>query len=73
MMVVVFYHQDRQNYNNNKLKRNRIMMKDTVQIITANAGAIGVSLSNVNDLLTFCSLSIAIIFTIYKYYKIKNK
>ena len=48
-------------------------MKDTVQIITANAGAIGVSLSNVNDLLTFCSLSIAIIFTIYKYYKIKNK
>ena len=49
------------------------MMKDTVQIITANAGAIGVSLSNVNDLLTFCSLSLAIIFTIYKYYKIKNK
>jgi len=48
-------------------------MKDTVQIITANAGAIGVSLSNVNDLLTFCSLSLAIIFTIYKYYKIKNK
>ena len=49
------------------------MMKDTIQIVTANAGAIGVSLSDVNDLLTFCSLSLAIIFTIYKYYKIKNK
>jgi hypothetical protein len=48
-------------------------MKDTAQIVTANAGAIGVSLSDVNDLLTFCSLSLAIIFTIYKYYKIKNK
>ena len=48
-------------------------MKDTVQIVTANAGAIGVSLANVNDILTFLSLSLAIAFTISKFYKLKNK
>ena len=48
------------------------MMKDTMQILTANAGAIGVSLANVNDILTFLSLSLAIAFTIYKFQKLKN-
>ena len=49
------------------------MTNDTIQVIVANSTGIGVSLSNVNDLLTFCSLSLAILFTIYKYFKIKNK
>ena len=49
------------------------MMKDTIQIVTANAGAIGISLADVNDVLTFLSLSLAIVFTISKFYKLKNK
>ena len=48
-------------------------MKDTIQIVTANAGAIGISLADVNDVLTFLSLSLAIVFTISKFYKLKNK
>ena len=48
-------------------------MKDTIQVIMANGSGIGISLSNINELLTFASLSLAIIFTIYKYFKIKNK
>ena len=43
-------------------------MKDTTQVILANMGGIGVSLSGVNDILTFCSISLAIIFTIYKFH-----
>ena len=49
------------------------MMKDTVQIVTANAGAIGISLANVNDMLTFLSLGLAIAFTIVKFLKLKDK
>ena len=49
------------------------MMKDTIQILTANAGAIGISLADINDVLTFLSLSLAIVFTISKFYKLKNK
>ena len=48
-------------------------MKDTIQIITANGGAIGVSLANVNEMLTFLSLGLAIAFTIYKFIKLKKK
>ena len=47
------------------------MMKDTVQIITANASAIGISLANVNDWLTLISLSLAICYTVWKYTKDK--
>ena len=47
------------------------MMKDTVQIITANVSAIGISLANVNELLTLISLSLAICYTIWKYTKDK--
>ena len=49
------------------------MMKDTVQIITANAGAIGISLANVNDILTFISLGLAITFTVSKFMNTKKK
>ena len=48
-------------------------MNDTIQVVVANTTGIGISLSNVNELLTLISLSLAIVFTIYKYYKIKNK
>ncbi len=48
-------------------------MKDTIQVVAANSTGIGISLSSMNEILTFVSLSIAIAFTIYKYYKIKNK
>ena len=48
-------------------------MKYTIQIVTANAGAIGISLADVNDVLTFLSLALAIVFTISKFYKLKNK
>tara|TARA_R100000963_G_scaffold35074_1_gene31693 strand:+ start:4182 stop:4340 length:159 start_codon:yes stop_codon:yes gene_type:complete len=48
-------------------------MKDTIQVMVANTTGIGISLSNINELLTLISLSLAIAFTIYKYYKIKNQ
>ena len=48
-------------------------MKDTTQVILANGGGIGISLAGVNDLLTFISISLAIIFTIYKFYKLSKK
>ena len=47
------------------------MMKDTVQIITANVSAIGISIANVNDWLTFISLICAIFYTVWKYTKDK--
>lgn len=48
-------------------------VNDTIQVVIANTAGIGISLSNMNEILTFVSLSIAIVFTIYKYFKIKNK
>jgi hypothetical protein len=48
-------------------------MNDTIQVVVANTTGIGISLSNMNEILTLVSLSLAIIFTIYKYVKIKNK
>ena len=48
-------------------------MNDTIQIIKSNGGAIGVSLANVNEVLTFLSLGLAIVFTVYKFIKLKRK
>ena len=48
-------------------------MNDTIQTIGANLGAIGISLSQANELLTFVSLALAILFTIYKFIKTKNE
>ena len=56
-----------------QIKKYKKMMKDTVQIITANAGAIGISLANVNDILTFISLGLAITFTVSKFMNTKKK
>ena len=49
-------------------------LKDTIQVGVANGSAIGISLSQINDLLTFISLGVAIVFTIYKFIQFeKNK
>jgi hypothetical protein len=48
-------------------------MKDTTEVLIANGGVIGLSLSECNEILLFVSTSLAILFTIYKFYKLKNK
>ena len=42
-------------------------IEDTIQVGMANAGAIGISLAEVNEVLTTVSLIIAITFSIYKF------
>ena len=49
-------------------------IKDTLQVIGVNTGAIGISLTNINEILTFCSLILAISVTLYKvFYNGKKK
>ncbi len=48
-------------------------MKDTTQVILANGGASVLTLTECNQLLTLVSISLAIIFTIYKFYKLSKK
>ena len=43
-------------------------LKDTIQVAVANGSAIGFSITNCNDILTFVSLTLAIVFTIYKFF-----
>jgi len=45
----------------------RDTIEDTIQVGMANAGAIGISLAQVNEVLTTVSLIIAITFSIYKF------
>ena len=47
-------------------------IEDTIQVGVANAGAIGISLASVNEVLTTISLLIAIGFSIYKFTKTKK-
>lgn len=47
-------------------------IEDTIQVGMANAGAIGISLAEVNEVLTTASLIIAIGFSIYKFTKTKK-
>jgi len=47
-------------------------MKDTVEVFAANGGALGLSLTQCNEILQFISLSLAIAFTIYKFLKKKK-
>jgi hypothetical protein len=47
-------------------------VKDTIQVGIANGGALTIGFAEVNELLTFISLSLAIIFTIYKFIKLNN-
>jgi len=49
-------------------------IKDTLQVGIANGSAIGFSITNCNEVLTFVSLTLAIVFTIYKFIQFeKNK
>ena len=48
-------------------------LKDTIQVGIANGSAIGVSLVEANEFLTFVSLIIAIVFTIYKFFIYEKK
>ena len=47
-------------------------LKDTVEVIAANGGALGLTLVQCNEILQFISLSLAIGFTIYKFIKKKK-
>jgi hypothetical protein len=48
-------------------------IQDTVQVGIANGSAIGISLVEANEYLTFLSLSLAIAFTIYKFIRYESK
>ncbi len=48
-------------------------LKDTIQVGLANGSAIGVSLVEANEMLTFVSLLLAIAFTIYKFFIYEKK
>jgi molybdopterin-binding protein len=56
--------------NNKNIMKGTI--EDTIQVGMANAGAIGISLASVNEVLTTISLLIAIGFSIYKFTKTKK-
>lgn len=47
-------------------------MKDTMEIGLINGSAIGISLGQVNEILTLISLLVAISYTIYKFFKLKE-
>tara|TARA_R100001129_G_scaffold161825_2_gene126869 strand:+ start:581 stop:739 length:159 start_codon:yes stop_codon:yes gene_type:complete len=44
-------------------------MKDTVEVLAANGGALGLTLTQCNEILQFISLILAIGFTVYKFAK----
>ena len=48
-------------------------IQDTIQVGVANGTAIGISLVEVNEYLTFISLSLAIGFSIYKFFIYEKK
>jgi hypothetical protein len=48
-------------------------VKDTIEVVAANGGALGLTLTQCNEILQFVSLSLAIAFTVYKFAKAKKK
>tara|TARA_R110000851_G_scaffold202464_3_gene354217 strand:- start:374 stop:535 length:162 start_codon:yes stop_codon:yes gene_type:complete len=48
-------------------------IRDTVEVLAANGGVIGLSLSECNEYLLFISTSLAIVFTIFKFFKLQRK
>ena len=48
-------------------------MNDTTQVLLANGGATALTITECNQILTMVSISLAIIFTIYKFYKLSKK
>jgi EamA domain-containing membrane protein RarD len=47
-------------------------LKDTIEVMAANGGALGLTLVQCNEILQFVSLSLAIAFTLYKFIKKKK-
>ena len=47
--------------------------KDTVEVLAANAGALGLTLTQCNEILQFVSLGLAIGYTLYKFRKLTKK
>ena len=47
-------------------------MRDTTEVLVANGGVIGLSIGQCNDILLLISTSLAIVFTIYKFIKLRN-
>jgi len=47
-------------------------MKDSVQVVVANASAVGISIASVNEILTLISLLLATSYTIYKFAQTVN-
>ncbi len=47
-------------------------LKDTIQVGLANGTAIGVSLSEINEVLSLVALALSIAYTIYKFFKFEN-
>ena len=45
------------------------MTKDSIQVLVANGGAVGVSFMEINQWLTAISLALAILYTLWKFYK----
>ena len=48
-------------------------IQDSAQVALANGSAIGISLVEANEILTFVSLLLAIAFTIYKFFIYETK
>ena len=48
-------------------------MKDSIQVVAANGSASALTMTECNEILTMISISLAISFTLYKFYKLKNK
>ncbi len=48
-------------------------IKDTVSVVGANVGALGITLTQCNEMLQFVSLILAIAYTGYKIYQAFNK
>jgi hypothetical protein len=47
-------------------------MKDTITVVAANGGALGISLTQCNEMLQLISLVLAIGYTIYRFAKLKD-
>ena len=48
-------------------------LRDTIQVGLANGSAIGFSITDCNEILSFISLILAIAFTIYKFFIYEKK
>ena len=50
-----------------------IEMRDTLEVVAANGGALGLTLTQCNEILQLISLALAIAFTVYKFIKSQKK